>query len=367
MHQQEVRRIVLATLVLRYACCHRHCRHTCRTDQRIDLLVGILDEQVHQLSQQNTTCRTASKRYDTHYKDTQSLPVDECICGCSCTNGDTQEDNNDVHQLVLNGLAQTLYNAALLHQVTEHQAANQRCCAGQQQSYDNSDNDREDDLLLLRYGTQLSHTNLTLALSGQQSHNGRLDHGNQRHIRVCCNCDRTKQLGSQLRGQVDSGRAVSTTDNTDRSSLSLIEAQSRSTDESQEDTHLSSCTKQEALGVSDQRTEIGHSTYAEEDQAGIDTQLNTQIEVVQQTSVVHKDIPVNVAACEQLRVEHIRTRKVGEQHTECDGKHQHRLILLHDCQIHQQERYGNHNIIAPVAYRETHLAHEVHQAVENVS
>ena len=55
MHEQEVGRIGFCTNLLGYTGCHRNCRHTCGTDQRIDLAAG---HYAHQFTEQNTCSGT---------------------------------------------------------------------------------------------------------------------------------------------------------------------------------------------------------------------------------------------------------------------------------------------------------------------
>ena len=138
--------------------------------------------------------------------------------------GDAQEDGDDVHQGVLNGVGQTIRHAALLEQVAQHQAAQQRGHGGQHQAGDNGDHNGEEDLFGLGDGAKLLHLDLAHLLSGQQAHDGGLDQGDQRHIRVSCNGDWAKQMGSQGLGQPNGGGAVSAADNADGGSLGAGES-----------------------------------------------------------------------------------------------------------------------------------------------
>ena len=66
--------------------------------------------------------------------------------------------------------------------------------------------------------------------------------------------------------QEDRGRAVCTTDDGDSSRSLIVESHEDSHEVSAVDTELSSCTEQEALRVSDQRTEVCHRTDTHEDE-----------------------------------------------------------------------------------------------------
>ena len=52
----------------------------------------------------------------------------------------------------------------------------------------------------------------------------------------------------------------------------------------------------------------------------------------------------------QLSVIKSAERKIREQHTECDRKHQQRLVLLFDRQIEQDEGKQNHNYALPAVF-----------------
>ena len=75
----------------------------------------------------------------------------------------------------------------------------------------------------------------------------------------------------QLGGNIDSGGAVSTTDDADSTGFLVGEAQDLSANEGEEDAQLSSSAQQQAGGTCDQRLEVGHGTDAQEDQRGINT------------------------------------------------------------------------------------------------
>ena len=162
MHQQEVVLVGLLTYGLADTCCHRHSADTCRTNQRVNLL---LQEQVHNLGHDDARSRTDTECNNTYTQNTNRLPVHERSGSCCSTNGKTQTDNNDVVQLVLSSLRQAFYYSAFLHQITQHQTADKRTGRGHYQRYDNGHNDGEQNLLLFRYGAQLLHANHALVLS----------------------------------------------------------------------------------------------------------------------------------------------------------------------------------------------------------
>ena len=107
--------------------------------------------------------------------------------------------------------------------------------------------------------------------------------------------------------------------------------------------------QQQALGVGDQGAEVGHGAHAHEDQAGIDAQLDAQIQHIHQAhgdglshghGVQHgvcnarrlhfgdelcrdglaaEQLPVDVAPGKEDLVEHPRPGQIGHQHADGDG------------------------------------------------
>ena len=144
VHQQEVGRILLLAHGLGYTSRHGNSGHTSGTDQGVDLLLG---EHVHQLGKEHAASGAETKGHNTHSQDGQSLHAQEGSSGSGSTHGSAQEDGDDVHQLVLHGLAETVGDAALLGQIAEHQAGDQRRGGGNQQRHKDGDHDGEDDLL----------------------------------------------------------------------------------------------------------------------------------------------------------------------------------------------------------------------------
>ena len=69
-----------------------------------------------------------------------------------------------------------------------------------------------------------------------------------------------------LNGQVDSRRAISTTDDADSTSFLHREAQEHSTHEGHEHANLSSCAQEQGNRTGQERTKVCHSTDAQENQ-----------------------------------------------------------------------------------------------------
>ena len=222
MHQEEVAGVGLLPHLLADAGCHGNGGHTGRADEGIDLL---LEEQVHELGQQDTAGSAEAEGHHAHAHNGQRLGAEEGCAGGGGAHADAQEDSDDVHQLVLHGLVQTIQNAALLGQVAQHQAGDQRRGGGNEQRHEHRDHDGEEDLLTLADLTQGLHDNLTLLLGGQGLHDRRLDHGDEGHIGICRHGDRPKQGRGEHGGDEDSRRAVRAADNAHGAGFRAGEAQ----------------------------------------------------------------------------------------------------------------------------------------------
>ena len=279
MHQQEVAGIGLLAHLLADPGRHRHGGHAGGADEGIDLL---LQEQVHELGQQHAACGAEAEGHHAHAHNGQGLGAEEGGAGGGRTHADAQEDGDDVHQLVLHGLAEAVQHAALLGQVAEHQAGDQRRGGGHQQGHKHRDHNGEQDLLPLADLPQGLHDDLPLLLSGQGLHDGRLDDGHQGHVGVGRHGDGTQQCRGQHGGDEDGRGAVRAADDAHGGGLRAGEAQQAAAQIGQENAQLSGSAQQQALGVGDQGAEVGHGAHAHEDQAGIDAQLDTQIQHIHQ-------------------------------------------------------------------------------------
>ena len=355
VHQQEVRGIGLLALGLRHAGGHRDGRNAGRTDQRIDLVVA-LREEVHHLGEQHAAGGSHREGDHAQHEDEQRPRIEERLGRSRSSHRETQEDDDNVHQFVLHRLRQTVHHAALLHQVAQHETADERSGRRQQQRDDHGDDQREEDLLGLRHRTQLAHLDLTLLLGGQHAHDRRLDHRHEGHVGVGGHGDRAEQLGSQNRGQVDRRGTVGAADDADRTGLGWRESERISADEREENTKLRRGSQQEALGVGDQRAEVGHGAHAHEDKAGIDAELHAQIEVIEESRLGDENIPVDVPPGKKFRMVEVRSGKVRQQHAERDGQQQQRFELMFDGQVQQKEGHTDHNQTAPphVGYQTGH-------------
>ena len=375
MHQQEVAGIGLLSHLLADAGRHGNGGHTGRADEGIDLF---LQEQVHELGQQHAACGAEAEGHNAHAHDHQRLGIEEGGAGGGGAYADAKEDGDNVHQLVLHGLAEPVGNAALLGQITEHQTGDQRRGGGYQQRHKDGDHDGEDDLLFLADHAQGFHDDLAFLLGGQRLHDRRLDHRHQRHVGIGRHGDGAQQRRSQHGGDEDGGGAVGTADDAHGTGLSAGEAQIAAAYIGHKDAQLRGSAQQQALGVGDQGAEIGHGAHTHEDETGVNAQLDAQIQHINKThgnalshghaaehrfryaqslhfgnklrrnGVSAEQIPVDVSAGEEDLVEHLRAGQVGHQHADGDRHQQQRFKLLDDTQKQQDDGHKEHHRAFPV-------------------
>ena len=376
MHQQEVGGVLALAHSLRNAGSHRHGGNACGTDQRVDLAAG---EGVHHLAAQDTCSGTKRESNQAQHDDEQGAGVEERVGGGGAADRQCQEDGDNVHQLITSGLLDTIDNAALFHQVAQHQHTDQNGGIRHDEGNDDGDHDGEDDPLGLGHGAQLLHHNSALFLGGQRCHDGRLDHGHQSHVAVRCHGDGAQQLRSQTRGDEDGSRAVCTADDGDGSGLLLGEVHQAGSSQqagahvSTKDTELSGSAQQQALGVGDQGCEVGHGADAEEDQRRVDAQLDAHVEHIGQAAVVQDLDPHRVLEAvtdEVLHMEHAAAGQVCQDHAKCHGQQDQGLKLFDNGQVEQKAAHADHHRVQPAARlaepRETGALENTDQSIDKL-
>ena len=130
------------------------------------------------------------------------------------------------------------------------------------------------------------------------------------------------------------------------------EAEELSADKGEEDAQLCGSAQQQAGGAGDQRGEVGHGADAEEDQRGVNAQLDTQINVVRHAAGGTQQRPVDVVGFvdEDVHVEDAVQGQVGHQHTKADGQQQQGFKLLGDGEVQQHASHDDHNGVFPAAF-----------------
>ena len=355
MHQQEVGGVLALADLLRNTGGHRNSGNTSGADQGVDLTAG---QGVHHLAAQNACSGTKGEGDQTQHNDEQGAAVQEGVCRGGAANRQSQENGDDVHQFIAGSLLDTIHNTGLLHQVAQHQHTDQNGSIGNDQRNNDGDHDGEDDPLGLGHGAQLLHHDCALFLGGERLHNGRLDHGHQSHVAVRRNGNAAQQLRCQTGGNEDGGGAVCTADDGDCSGLLLGEVhntgsgQQTSAHISTKDTELSGSAQQQALGVGDQGGEVGHGADAQEDQRGVNAQLDTHVKHIGQTAVIQDLDPHRVLKTitnEVLHVDNAAAGQVGKDHAKCHGQQDQGLKFLYDGQVQQEAAHADHDRVEVAA------------------
>ncbi len=199
-------------------------------------------------------------------------------------------------------------------------------------------------------------------------------------------------MRGQHGGDEQGGGAVGSADDAHGGGLIAGETQQAEDDKGGKDADLGGCAQQQALGVGDQGSEVGHGAYAHKDEAGVNAQLDAQIQDIDEAGrhdlpgrnrgqdavgyagIRHllqevrrdrraaEEVPVDVSAGEEDLVEHPCAGQVGDEHAEGDGHQQQRLELLHDAQEQQAAGDEDHHGALPVVTgEELHEARAVHK------
>ena len=93
VHQQEVGRVRLLTLYLRYTGCHWYGGYTCRSNERIDWRLG---NRVHQFRDEDAAGCSEAECQNAEDNDLDRRPGDECLACCGSAYAGSQQDNEDI-------------------------------------------------------------------------------------------------------------------------------------------------------------------------------------------------------------------------------------------------------------------------------
>ena len=272
MHKKEVGGIFFLTDNLRNTSRHRNSGNTRRTDKRIDLALG---NDAHDLTEESTANRSDRKCRKTKANNENGFRFEEVCRIGSCTDRNTEKNGNDIHKLVLRSLGKSFCNTGNFKKVTKHKHADESCCRRKNDTNNQCNNDRENDFLGFGNSAKLTHNDRTLFLAGERLHDGRLNKGNESHIRICCYRNRAQKVGCKCFSNVNSGRSIRAADYTDRSSFGNGEiSRSECAEESNKNAKLCSRTEKKALGVCDKGLKVSHGTNAKEYKRRINTELN---------------------------------------------------------------------------------------------
>ena len=166
-------------------------------------------------------------------------------------------------------------------------------------------------------------------------------------------------MGCQLRGRQNGGRPIRTAYDADRGSFIAVKAQQRRAEKSEEYAELRCCTQQQGFGIGNQRTKVCHGADADEDQAGIQTGLDTHVQNIDQAAVGHNisvAVSVRPAFLQKLIPELLVIKGIGEATQGADigqkaagrnSYHQQRFVLLPDSEVKQYAGDDDHDKVLP--------------------
>ena len=250
------------------------------TDKRVDF-VAFLEEEVENLHEEDTAEGGDDEGEGTKAEDEHRTTGEERGGLGGGTNGDTDKEGANVDDGVAGHLAETLGDTAFLQQVTKEEHTQQGQTARHDECAEEESDNGEGNLFELGDLARRFHTDGTLLGGGHESHDGRLDDGDESHVGVGRHSDGTHQVGSQLRRKEDGCGAVSTTDDADGTSLVGSETQGQGAGVGGKNTRLCGGTDEEEFGVGEQGGEVGHGTDAQEYQWRVPTVLHTVIKDMQ--------------------------------------------------------------------------------------
>ena len=334
MHQDEVIRIIFQRDLGSDTAGHRESGDTAGTDERVDLAAG---DDLHQLTEQDAGNSIEDEGQQTKGHDEEDAPVQEAFAGHGTADCQTQEQGGNVDDLILGGFVQTIDNTGLLHQVTQHQRRDQRSSIRRNNGDGDGDKHREnDDSAVGNFTRSIFHMDLAIFPGSQGLHDRRLNDRDQGHIGISGNRDRAEHMRSDLGCDINGCRAVNGTDGTDGSGFSKTPAQLReqfgqntAQDQGTVNTKLSGSAEDNHLRHRQQRTEVDHRTYTDEDEEREKFSGNTGIidDFHEADTGIHAQVRQNTA--------------------ETDGQQQGRFIFLDDGQCDQHKTNHKHDTVLP--------------------
>ena len=262
VHEKMIGRVFLNSHFFDDSGRHGECRDTCRAHHGIDF---IFREEVHDLRAHDAADRIEYEREQPERHDHQRFPLHELIRLHLERDRDSEKERDDVGKGVLGGVGQGTEHAAFADEVAEHQHAHE----GERRRSDKSRYDRNDDgeqnsRQLIDLPCVTVHFDTAFLLRRTQFHHGGLHDGNERHIRIRHDHDRTDIIGSKFHRNENRRRAVRRADDCDGRRVCGRKSDERRQNERNENTELSSSAQNEHLRIRKQRAEIDHGADADE-------------------------------------------------------------------------------------------------------
>ena len=130
VHKKIIAFVVLKSDGVGYTRRHRHGGYACRTDERINFSFR---DDVEQFADEQAADCGKHESCKTEEHDFERGQGEEGRADCGCTDGNAEEQRDDVHKRVLRGVAESFGYAAFTQEVAEHKTSEQRCNGRQKQ------------------------------------------------------------------------------------------------------------------------------------------------------------------------------------------------------------------------------------------
>ena len=272
MHEEEVGGVGFLSFDLRDAGGHGDGADAGGADERIDGIFAA--EEVHRFGGEDTAGGAASEGDDAEADDEKRLRAEEGFAGHGDADAGAEENGDDVDDFVLRGFDEAFGHAALAQEVAEHEHADERRGAGNEEDGGDGDEEGEDEFFRAGDFAEGTHADLAFLLAGEGAHDGRLDEGHERHVGVSGDGHGAEDLGGEFGGEENGGGSVGSADDADGGGLLGREAGEVGAEEGGEDADLRGGAEHEGARVGDERSEIGEGADAEEDEGREDLEFD---------------------------------------------------------------------------------------------
>lgn len=186
MHEQKVGRVFFQAGQVNLAGRTWNRGYASGPQQRVDFFFR---KKVHKFGEKDTgSCRNAEgNRAEEKYTDGFSSQENVALCAGSYR--ETQKNSGGVYDGAAGGFCQAVNDTRLFHDITEEKRSQQgNRCRGEKAAQQQTNHGKNQQLFfgwLARFG----HADQPFLPGGEQSHDWRLDDGNERHVRVGGNGD----------------------------------------------------------------------------------------------------------------------------------------------------------------------------------
>ena len=331
VHQQVVGRVSLEAGDLGHAGAVGNGAHPGVAYKGIYLVLRFAYEEVHQLHEKHSGDRGHYEGQQAEAEDLERSPADEHVGLGGCAHGEAYQYGHHVDECSPGGLGQAVGDARLLQEVAEEQHAEQGKARRDYEGRADEGHDGENDLFLAADLAGLLHLYLPLLLGREHQHYGPLDDGHQGHVGIGRHGYGSHELGGEL-GAEEYGRgAVCAAYDAYGTRLVGREAQGEREQVGPEYADLGGCAYEHEPGLGNERREISHGPYAQENQGRIPALADSLVEYVQHRALL---VDAHVKPGQDGDVAHNDAEAYGDQ--------QQRLPFLDYAEHNEQHAYGYH-------------------------